>query len=166
MIKKSTRRVLFFVLVFVLFYLTCQLMRYVIEKRRVKKPQAVYLLGALVYTFIITAIYHISGLHHSSEGFWQLSPGARFKGADWYTCQGDSPEAQECRKLLSSPEGRCQIASYSCPTGYSGVPKIPFVYTPLSNDEWKNERCMKKKPCPCSTCGEDRPTAFERQVPF
>jgi hypothetical protein len=58
-----------------------------------------------------------------------------------YTWQGDSPRAKACRKLASTPEGQEQIQRFECGKGYTGYPGRGFKFTPLSNNNWENERC-------------------------
>lgn len=166
MVKKSIKKVLFFVVMFALAYLAIDLS----SKMKGKKSKLMLfnVLIALVYTGIMFGVYHLSKVEKSKEKFWDISPGARYKGVNWYNCQGDSPEAKECRRMLSTPEGQCQIASYSCPNGFIGSPKIPFQYTELSGSDWKNKRCDDSKPCSCHPRHDDRGryTAWEKVAPF
>jgi hypothetical protein len=97
-----------------------------------------------------------------SEKFWDVSDYAKCRGGS-YMWQGDSSEAKMCQALASTPEGRCAISSYNCPKGYNGIPKLPFEYTPLTNDEWRNERCDNNPKCPCVNEG-DSMTSMVKQV--
>lgn len=161
--KKSSREILFFVLVFLLFYLCVKIMLWWIQTKNSYIPQTiVYLLTSVVYTLLIVGVYFLSKIGDASENFWDVSPAAMCKGGP-YMWQGDSDTAKMCREMAKNTDGRCAIASYNCPTGFIGTPKIPFYYSPLSGDSWKNERCTHTQPCSCS--GEDL-ASFERQVPF
>lgn len=168
MAKKSTKQVLFFVLMLVLFYLALRLANYWNKVSTKMNQHVAYIAVAIAYTAVMIGMYYMADLENTSEGFWDITPAAKFKGVNWYNCQGDSPEAKECRDMLESPEGQCAIAAYSCPTGYVGTPKIPFWYTPLSDDQWQNARCKDEQTCSCSPNVNSRgsPTAFQRTMPF
>jgi hypothetical protein len=56
--------------------------------------------------------------------------------------QGDSQSAKTCRDLSNTEAGRAEIGSYNCPKGQIGVPRVPFRYTPLSDDNWQDQREM------------------------
>ena len=121
-----------------------------------------YTLLSLLFTLIMIGVYYFSKLNKTSseEGFWDVSAGARCKGGPYFW-QGDSETAEMCREMAESPEGRCEISSYNCPTGYNGQPKLPFVYTPLSGDNYQNERCDDRPTCPCK---DDGLCSFDKQV--
>jgi hypothetical protein len=148
---KVNNQVLFFILIFVLFYIAVKMANLSIEKMNTQ-PEVSYILGAVIYTLAIYGIYNLAGLANSSEGFWDVSQYAQCKGGPYFW-QGDSPNSKRCRELASTPEGRCGISSYNCPTGYVGTPKLPFYYTPLSDAEWKNEQCEDIPQCPCTDVG-------------
>ena len=143
--------VLFFILVFVLYFLTVQVARYLISEKDFNHNTA-YMLSGMLYTLLILFAYRVAKVGGTSEGFWDVSDYAQCKGGPYFW-QGDSPTAKRCRELASTPEGRCGISSYNCTTGYVGTPKLPFYYTPLSDDEWKNEQCDDKPTCPCKDVG-------------
>lgn len=168
MIKRSVREILFFVLMGLLFYLFVKLANLWKDKAQVGKlaEDGIYFVVGVVFSLLMAGIFLFSNLDRSSENFWDVSPAAQCKGGNWYNWQGDSDEAKMCRDLASSDEGRCAIASYSCPTGFIGTPKIPYYYSPLSDDNWQNQRCMNMPECGCEKCAEAGMQAFERQVPF
>ena len=166
MVEKSIREVLFFILMAVLFYLTVRVAELWIKKGKIN-PQIAFIYLAIVYASIMAGVYYLANLNKANhEGFWEVSPEAKFKGVNWYNCQGDSPDAKECRKMLSTKEGQCAIASYSCPYGYKGVPKIPFYYTPSPGDNCQNASSSEQENCIPRHDNKDRYTAFERTVPF
>src|SRR5579872_1295078 len=153
MLKKSTRQALFFLLVFLIFFLTVKTKHYFAlaqkERGETIHPALLLFITGLLYTLIIMGIYHLAKLGNStSEGFWDVTPAAQCRGGP-YMWQGDSEHARMCRDLASTKEGRCDISSYSCPIGYNGVPQQPFYYSQLSDDNWKNERCTDKPTCGC-----------------
>jgi hypothetical protein len=150
MAKRSAREVLYFVLMAVMFYLFVRMGQWWNTHSKSKHPYVVLALLGCAFALFMAGMYYLSKLNKmNEEGFWDVSPAARCRGGP-YMWQGDSETAKMCRKMAESPEGRCQIASYNCPTGYNGVPRLPFVYTPLSNDQWKNERCEPDKPQKCN----------------
>ncbi len=159
MIKKSYREIIFFVVMFCLAFLS---LKYAVMKIEMSRTE-IYIFTALIFTGVMVGIFFAASLNESSENFWDVSPAALCKGGP-YMWQGDSETAKMCRAMADSKDGRCSIASYNCPTGYIGTPKIPFYYSPLSDDNWKNERCGGgPEECGCSGNTLD---GFDRRVPF
>jgi hypothetical protein len=102
---------------------------------------------AIMYSLILFAIYYLAKLTcSSSENFWHVSDASQCKGGPYFW-QGDSDEAKMCRQMAKTKEGKIAISSYNCPTGYNGAPSLPFYYTPVSDDKWKNERCNNEPTC-------------------
>jgi hypothetical protein len=145
MIKHSSRQVIFFVLIFLIFFLSVKLGQFWVLNSNVLKSDLIFIIVAVGYTLTILFIYYLAKLNKSSETFWDISPAARCKGGP-YMWQGDSQNAKLCREMAESPEGRAMISSYNCPTGQIGVPKVPFEYSVLSNDNWEDERIIKVDP--------------------
>jgi hypothetical protein len=142
MVKHSSRQLIFFALIFLMFFLFLRLSKFWLLHNSQLNEDIIDVFTSIAYTSIIVAIYYLAKLNtRKSEKFWDISPGALCKGGE-YMWQGDSKEAKMCRALASTPEGRSNINAYNCPVGYNGIPKIPFEYTPLSNDNWQNERTM------------------------
>lgn len=145
MLTRKTRQALFFVLIFLLFILGTKTNQLWVKHTSVSFDVSMVIIGIL-FTLVVVALYYLSDLDDNCEN-WDVSASAFCKGGP-YLWQGDSFSARYCRSLANSPKGRYQIASHNCPTGYKGAPKIPFMYTPLSNAQWKNERCTKTTACP------------------
>lgn len=146
MLKKSTREVIFFIIVFLLFFLVVILGRYWTQKSNLNYEISYVILG-VVYTSLILGVFFVSKLNEqSSEDFWDITPAAYCKGGPYFW-QGDSEVSKMCRKLASTPEGRVLISGYNCPSGYVGQPGLPFYYSPLSDDNWRNERCEDRETC-------------------
>lgn len=146
MVKKTVRELIFFILLFLLFFLVKKLADFWISKGT--PADYTYIGAGLLYTLVMVGIFFLAKLQTSKENFWDVSEFAQCKGGP-YMWQGDSEQATMCRKLAETPEGRCGIASYNCPTGTIGTPSLPFIYTPLSGDDWSNERCEDKPTCGC-----------------
>lgn len=161
MVKKSIKQLIFFVMIFCTIFLILKLSEYWKEQINLN-TDITQLLISLLCTFVIISLYYITPLTQSSEKFWDVSEYAKCRGGS-YMWQGESSEAKLCQDLANTPEGRCGISSYNCPVGYNGIPKLPFEYTPLTNDEWENERCDKKPKCPCVN-NEDNMTSTIKQV--
>lgn len=151
MVKRSMREVVFFIFTFLLFYLSVSIAKFWIKHIQ-NHSEIIYLIVGLVYTLVLVAVYYLANLNGTNEGFWTVSPAARCRGGP-YMWQGDSETAKMCRKMAETPEGRCAISSFNCPTGYDGIPKTPFYYSPLSDDNWQNERCVDRPDCPCNETG-------------
>ena len=149
MVKKTIREVMFFVLLAVLFHVAVQLAMFWTRHSKINGDVA-YILTGLVYTLVMVALFFISNLNKNcSENFWDVSPAAQCRGGS-YMFQGDSQVAKDCRAMEHTKEGRCAISAYNCPNGFEGIPRIPFEYTPLSNDQWQNERCESSPVRECS----------------
>jgi hypothetical protein len=116
---------------------------------------------SVVYTLILVTVFYIGKI--DTEGFWDVSPAAQCRGGV-YMHQGDSEQSKMCQALFDSPEGRCQVASYNCPVGYNGIPLNNFTYTPLSNDEWRNERCDATKTEGCPYVNSETLAGFTKWV--
>jgi hypothetical protein len=145
--KKSVRETIFFILVFLMFFLGAKLSEMWVQKANMKADNA-YLAVGVIFAMAVAAVFFLAKLNkcNSNEGFWDVSQYAKCKGGP-YMWQGDDPDAEMCRELAKTSEGRCGIASYNCPKGYNGQPNLPTIYTPVSDDNWANERCTN------GTCG-------------
>lgn len=151
--KRSTREILFFILVFLLFFISVKLVGNYVNKNMITNRNMVYGIAGVIFALVTIGFYYVAKLTcSSSENFWDISPFAKCKGTE-YMWQGDSDEAKFCRALADTPEGRCGISSYNCPKGYVGQPSLPFYYTPVSDDNWQNERCDNAPTCPCKDVG-------------
>lgn len=153
-LKRKDSEIIFFIIAFCLFYLSRCIEKYILKQYDIKDKQKTILwIGICLFsTMILLSAYYMANLNSNSEGFWDVSEYAKCKGGP-YMWQGESPEAKKCRELASTEQGRCGISSYNCPSGYNGIPKLPFYYTPLSNDQWKNERCENREKCGCTDVG-------------
>ena len=103
-----------------------------------------------LFITIVCAIVFMATLYgfttvFRSEGYEQLtiSPGKVCSGGA-YMNQGDSYRAKMCRNLAATPEGRSEISRYQCGAGYVGMPGKGFRFTPISDNNWKNARCIGK----------------------
>lgn len=146
--KRTVRETLFFITFFALFFLAVKLYEFWCDSSKKINPNIPLIIVSILFTLIIIVVYYFGHLHFK-EDFWDVSPFAKCKGGP-YMWQGDSENARMCRSFAETPEGRCGISSYDCRKGYDGQPMLPFIYTPLSNDKWANERCQDKPTCPCT----------------
>jgi hypothetical protein len=155
--KKTKQELLFFILIFLLFFLFVKLGLFWGKKyNNSLSYNNIWVITSVLFTCVIVVVFFIAKLNkNEAEGFWDVSEYAKCRGGS-YMHQGDSEQAKKCRELAETPEGRCGIASYNCSKGYNGIPLAPFVYTPLSNDKWQNERCSESKDCGC-------PSAFNTE---
>lgn len=139
------RETVFFMLAFFLFFLTVKMARYWIEHKGVQTNFA-YIVCGLTYTLIVVSLYYLANLQNTHEGFWDVTPASQCKGGP-YMWQGDSEQARYCRDLAKTPEGRVEISGYNCPSSYVGSPGLPFYYSSLSDDNWRNTRCEDLPSC-------------------
>jgi len=146
--KRIARETIFFILTLLLYFLSVKATQYWIHSSHLK-PDLAYFIVGIVFVMLIATVFYISKMNRCiGESFWDVAPAAKCRGGP-YMWQGDSETAQACRAMADTPEGRCAISSYNCPTGYNGVPKLPFVFSPLSGDTWENEQCKDKGICGC-----------------
>jgi hypothetical protein len=142
------------------FYLMVELVLYWGNNSSMNK-NVIKLIVSFSYALLLVGLYYLASLgKNCPESFWDISPFAGCKGGPYFW-QGDSEQARMCRAFAETEEGRCGISSYNCPTGYIGQPGLPFLYTPLSDANWKNERCEDKPDCPCVDVGL---CSMEKQV--
>lgn len=146
MVKKNVRETIFFVSLFFFFYLMVLARDF--YERKGMNPTISTLIAAGIYTAIAVGVFFLAKLNDSIDSYraFEISPGALCKGGV-YMHQGDSPEAQMCRAMAQTPEGRNELAAYNCPTGYIGQPGRQFVYSSDSNDNWKSDKCTDKPKC-------------------
>jgi hypothetical protein len=144
---RSTRQTMFFVLVFLIFFLGIKLQGYWIDNGDYD-PTVTSIMVGCIYTLIIMSLYYLAQLN-CSEGFWDVTEAAKCKGGP-YMWQGDSETAKMCRQMASTPDGNCKINAYNCDKGFNGVPRLPFQYSVLSDDNYQNERCNDNPSCDCA----------------
>ena len=145
MVKRSVREVIYFTLIFLVFFLAVKLGQFWLEKTGMNND-AVCIIVGIVYTLIMIVIFYLAKLQ-TKEDFWDVSDPARCKGGPYFW-QGDSETSKMCSEMAQTPEGRVSISGYNCPVGYVGQPGLPFYYSPLSGDNWQNERCEDIGNCP------------------
>jgi hypothetical protein len=134
------RQIIFFILIFLMFFLFVKIGQFWLSQGSMNADLAFTIVG-LAYTCVMVALYYLAKLNSYSEGFWDITPAALCKGGA-YMHQGDSETAKMCQEMAKSVDGRAAISSYNCPTGFTGVPRVPFEYSPLSDDNWQDERIM------------------------
>jgi len=159
MVKRSTRELIYFTLIFLVFFLAVKLGQFWIEKSNMNNEIAYIIIG-LVYTLVMVALFFLAKLQNK-EDFWDVSDAAKCKGGAYFW-QGDSENSQMCRAMAATPEGKIAISGYNCPSGYVGQPGLPFYYSPISDDNWENERCMDMPDCPLVDTGM---CSLEKQIP-
>jgi hypothetical protein len=159
MVKRSVREIIYFILIFLIFFLAVKLAQFWLEKSNMNFDMA-YLIVGLLYTLVMVALFFLAKLQ-TKEGFWDVSDAAKCKGGPYFW-QGDSQTSQMCREMAKTPEGKVAISGYNCPSGYVGQPGLPFYYSPLSDDNWKNERCEDMPDCPDVDVGL---CSLQKQIP-
>jgi hypothetical protein len=150
--NRKSREAVFFIMIFCVIYLSISARAHLLKmyEARGSGQEELYINIGLVLclTLVILGLYHLAKLQNSSEPFWDVSPEARCKGG-LYLMQGDSDRAKACRAMTETEAGRCALASQNCPTGFNGVPRVPFYYSRLSDDSYESERCKDAPACAC-----------------
>lgn len=144
----TTRRILFFCLLYILFYLSVKLDMYAKDRGFIKAyPDLRVLAVGLVFIGIAVFIYYISRISEVKDEYrmLEISQGALCRGGP-YMWQGNSEQAKMCRALAETPEGRCKIAAFNCPTGFDGMPKVPMDYSSDSDSNWTGVKCSGTVP--------------------
>ena len=151
------QEIIFFVLTFILFYLSISMYDNVKDIDSLKKYKLLLpFVFSLIFIFFLIGFYYFLEFDRSctvdteSYQMLELSRGAICKGGP-YMAQGDSERAKMCRELQESPEGKCEINSYNCAKGYRGQPGGMFQFNPESDARWENTRCdgldVEETPC-------------------
>lgn len=140
----SFKQVIFYILIAVFYVFMFLSTSLLIIDRKFMTKKAVFIVSMSTLIFVLSMYGFLSAFSVSTEKF-SITPGKLCRGGP-YTWQGNSPRAQMCRQMYSTPEGKAEIDRYQCGTGYNGMPGKGFVFTPLSNNRWCNERCKKGKP--------------------
>jgi len=140
--KSLTREVIFFVLVFLLFFLGNKVAQYWAKRSPKLNRDLIVLVVGAVATLAVVGIFYLAKMNQIKDNYQMLefSPGALCRGGP-YMWQGDSERAKMCRKLASTPEGRCDIAAFNCPNSYNGLPQTGVRYTSNSDSCWKGVHC-------------------------
>jgi hypothetical protein len=158
--NQKKREVIYFALLFLLFFLAVKLINFWKDKVDLNIDIIIIIVG-IIYVSITVGIFFLAKLQTTNEKFWDVNDYAKCKGGPYFW-QGDSENSKRCRELASTPEGRIGISGYNCPVGYVGQPGLPFYYTPLSDDSWKNERCDERSTCKGTDVGQ---SSFTKQYP-
>ena len=157
MVKQSSRQIIFFLIFFLLIFLGVKAMKFWAMKMPDYNTDLITIIVGIIVTLFMVILYKVGKIcpnsSGASEGFWDVSLAAKCKGGPFFWEGGDSELSEECRKMAETSEGRCALSSYNCPKGFIGTPKTPFLYTPLSDDNWNNERCDDTPTCPCDVDG-------------
>ena len=130
-ISRNVRLFLLFLTIFLIYFLSNVLNSYSDIKN--EHQMMFNIISSIFFSIMNISIYILiesscNGNGNSKEKFWTPSKYSQCKGGP-YMWQGDEESAKMCRELASTEEGRIGIASYNCPTGTVGQPKIPFYYT-------------------------------------
>jgi hypothetical protein len=143
MLSSSKKQAIFFSVAFVISLVILSIRGSILLNTSIRnmEPWIANVLASIFLTAIFAGLFFALKPCENQENFWEVSLPAQCKGGPFFWENGDSELSKRCRELASTPEGRCQLSSYQCPKGYVGTPRQPFWYSPLSNDEWKNERC-------------------------
>ena len=151
-IISTFKQIGFFVLVIMLYYITT----FFISKKSIDSTKVSTPLIILSSIILSLSLYGYLQLVHpfnsSSQGYQykklsskdksqlSITPAKLCRGGA-YTWQGNSDRAKMCRDMASTQEGKDSINRFECGSGYTGVPRDEFKFTPDSNSSWKNERC-------------------------
>lgn len=142
--KSVVREVIFFVLIFLLFYLGVKSSQFMHNKYPSVNGDLVTMAVGTVITLLIVGIFYLAKLNQNIDSYraFNLSPGAMCKG-DPYMWQGDDDLSKMCRDMAKSPEGRCELSKYNCPSGFDGQPKntSDWEYTSNSDSCWSGVKC-------------------------
>lgn len=135
----STKEIAFFVVIFILIFLFSMA-----ASHNAFAHRFVLVITSFLGTTLLAVIYKFGKIPNCQQDnfHFQVSKPKLCQG--WPYMQTSAPkEIQEyCSKLLSTPEGKQKYDSMNCATpGFVGRP-VHFEYTPESNANWKNERCI------------------------
>ena len=98
----------------------------------------------IVSIVMLTALFYLIAYFFgiTKETFLATFNGPKFCRGGAYLYQGDSEKAKYCRSLYENPEGQEELCKFTCGKDqHNGYPNANFQYSPLSNSNWKNERC-------------------------
>ena len=157
---KALRQGIFFALVFLLFYLVSRVASSFIAKDDESDRVMITMIASLVYAGILIIIFYTAGICDTKDGYkkfshysslgdedsgggpkaFTISPGAMCRGGA-YMYQGNDERSKMCRAMAKTPEGRCAIAKFNCPNGFTGMPKVPLEFTSNSDSCWSGVRC-------------------------
>jgi hypothetical protein len=129
--KMLIKNLIFFVIVFLLFYITGKINTLV----KFKYQDVKLLVFSLVSTAIIVMVFYVGKIGDSStkDSFsFEVSPEKLCQGGPYmYT---SNPE----RQRLCSQFSQQDLAQYNCGKGFVGAP-VHWDYTSMSNDKWESD---------------------------
>jgi hypothetical protein len=160
--NRSNREIIFFVLVFLVFYVVHKFSDQILQKLGLKGDIGILSIG-VIYALLIIGFYHLANLKGSNEGFWDVSLPAQC-GGDPFFFGGDTELSKRCKALAETPDGRIAMEGQRCPLGNVGRPGLPYFYSSISDDSWKNERCQDRPKCPLEETGGCS-SSFGKQIP-
>ena len=163
--KTKLRETIFFILIFLLFYLSTKAEQFLNKKyQNINEDILIIGVGA-VFSITVLIIFYLAQINKITDNYkaFTISPGAMCRGGA-YMFQGDDPQAKMCRDMAKTPEGRCEIAQFNCPNGFVGMPKntSEWEYTSNSDSNWNGVKCKGTNvdkahydhptDCGCGTC--------------
>lgn len=133
----KVKEVVFFLMMFFLFFLMTKFAHYMNKKVNMNNNLQLVLVS-LLYTLLVASVYYLASINSVIDNYrmLEISPAAKCSLGPGFV---DEKTAKECQKLAQTPEGRAELASYSCPRGQYGRDYAPFEYTNLSNNCWQND---------------------------
>lgn len=140
MIDSTIKKTIFFILISVFFMVFFVISKYLTNCNLTTTSGKVMLfVSSAIFSASMLGMYVLTGL--SGESFtFEVTPGKMCQGGP-YMWQGNSKTSKMCRKMAETSTGQKEINRYDCGVGFMGLPEHHFDYTPISNDDWKNERC-------------------------
>jgi len=138
MLKIRDKKIIFFTICYLLFFLLCKLSFLWSQKTNINLNISIVLSGIL-FVVILGCVFYFSKIGKETDEKWDLSIGAKCKGGNYFR-QGDSMLSKICRELDKTEEGKEILRKYNCPKGTVGQPGKLFEFSHLSNENWQNER--------------------------
>lgn len=102
------------------------------------KDATITTIQALVFIFVLSLYDKLTKF--SEKFHFQVTPGKACRGG-WYLHQGD----KTCQDMMKTEQGQNEISRYNCRKGMIGMSANNFNFTPDSNSQWENERCIGKQ---------------------
>lgn len=133
----NKKRVLFVILVIVLYFVSVQMILNSVKKQG-KKTIPVSAMATLIFTALLLLLLKLFSKGEEKDGYklLEISPAKKCIGGPYMWGDVDSPTYKYC----SDPKNQQAINDVSCCTGFVGMP-VKYSYTPESDEQWKNPRC-------------------------
>jgi hypothetical protein len=137
----SGKEIIFFILAFVLLFLTSKGALYMGPKLKLTNTISLIITSFLAALLLVLVYKYGKIANCQHDGFnFQVSGPKMCQGGPYMISSAPQDVKDYCHKLWSTQKGRDSYNAVNCGSSFVGRP-VHFDRTPMSNDMWENEMC-------------------------